>query len=53
MKHVDVKIKHISILVKTLIMKMLNLKLVTLLEYQNIIIFLQRAYLQIGLKRFW
>ena len=53
MKHVDVKIKHILTLVKILIIKMLNLKLVTLTEYQNIKIFLQQALLQIRLKRFW
>ena len=32
--------------------KILNLKLVKLLEYQNIKTFLQKAMLQIGLKKF-
>ena len=35
---------HILNLVKKLIIKILNLKLVMLLEYQNIKTFLQRAY---------
>ena len=38
-------------LVKKLI-NILNLKLVTLLEYQNIKIFLQKVTLQIGVKKF-
>ena len=32
--------------------KILNLKLVLMLEYQNIKIFLQKVTLQIGLKKF-
>ena len=36
--------EHILNLVKKLIIKILNLKLVMLLEYQNIKTFLQRAY---------
>ena len=43
---------HILTLVKKLIIKILNLKLVIILEYQNIRIFLQKVTLQIGLKRF-
>ena len=35
-----------------LMMKTLNLKLVILLEYQNIKTFLQKAIFQIGLKKF-
>ena len=35
-----------------IIIKILNLKLVILLEYQNIKIFLEKVTLQIGLKRF-
>ena len=37
---------------KEIMMKILNLKLVKLLEYQNIKIFLQRPYFQIGQKKF-
>ena len=40
------------ILVKKLIIKILNLKLVILREYQNIKSFLQETMFQIGLKRF-
>ena len=43
---------HILTLVKKLILKILNLKLVILLEYQNIKIFLQKFTLKIGLKKF-
>ena len=42
-KSVDVKSKHILTLVKTLMIKILNLKLVILLEHQNIKIFLQNV----------
>ena len=42
-KSVDVKSKHILTLVKTLMIKILNLKLVILLEHQNINIFLQNV----------
>ena len=53
MKPVDAKNQaHILTLVKKLIMKILNLKLVILLEYQNIKTFLQKAMFQIGLKKF-
>ena len=41
---------HILTLVNKLMLKILNLKLVILLEYQNIKRFLQKAMLQIGLK---
>ena len=44
--------KHILTLVKKLMIKILNLRLVTLLEYQNIKTFLQKAMFQIGLKMF-
>ena len=37
---------------KRIMMKILNLKLVILLEYQNIKTFLQKAMFQIGLKKF-
>ena len=40
------------ILVNKIKLKILNLKLVILLDYQNIKIFLQNVTLQIGLKRF-
>ena len=33
--------------------KVLNFKLMTMQEYQNIKIFLQKVTLQIGLKKFW
>ena len=52
MKPIDVKSKHILTLVKKLITKILNLKLVILLEYQNINIFLQKFTFQIGRKKF-
>ena len=42
---------HILTLVKKLILKILNLKLVILLEYQNIKTFLQKFTLKIGLKK--
>ena len=41
---------HILTLVNKLMLKILNLKLVILLEYQNIKRFLQKAMFQIGLK---
>ena len=40
MKHNDVRSNNILTLVKTILIKILNLKLVMLLEYQNINIFL-------------
>ena len=43
---------HILTLVKKIIIKILSLKLVMLLEYQNIKIFFQKVTLQIGLKKF-
>ena len=52
MKPFDVNQAHILTLLKKLIIKILNLKLVILLEYQNIKIFLQKVTLQIGLKTF-
>ena len=53
MKPVDAKNQaHILTLVKKLIMKILNLKLVILLEYQNIKTFLQKSMFQVGLKKF-
>ena len=52
MKRVDVKSTHILILVNKLIIKTQNLKLVIMLEYQNIKMFLQTLTLQIGLNRF-
>ena len=48
MKPVDVK----STLVKKLIIKILNSKLVILLEYQNIKVFSLKVKLQIALKKF-
>ena len=39
-------------LVKKLIIKVLNLKLLILFEYQNIKIFLQKITVQIGQKKF-
>ena len=52
MKPVDKNQAHILTLVKKLMIKLLNLKLVTLLEYQNIKTFLQKAMFQIGLQKF-
>ena len=49
---VNVKSKHILTPVKKLIIKILNLKFLILLEYQNIKIFLQKVALQIGQKKF-
>ena len=42
--------EHILTLVKKLIIKILNLKLIILLEYQNLKTFFQKVTLQIGLK---
>ena len=53
MKPVDVKQADILTLVKKLMIKILNLKLVVLLEYQNKKSFLQMFTLQICLKKFW
>ena len=52
MTPVEVSQTHILILVKKLMIKILNLKLVILLEYQNMETFLQKAMFQIGLKNF-
>ena len=52
MKPVDVKSNTYSDSSKDIKDKDLNLKLGTLLEYQNIKIFLQKAVFQVGLKRF-
>ena len=52
MKPVDLNETHILTLVKKLKIKILNLKLLILTEYQNIKILLQKATLQIGLKKF-
>ena len=52
MKPIDVSQTHILTLVKKLMIKILNLKLVILLEYQNIKTFLQKAMFQIGPKKF-
>ena len=46
------KIDRYMTVVKKLMIKILNLKLVILLEYQNIKIFLQKIKLQIGLRKF-
>ena len=46
------KIGKYMTVVKKLMIKILNLKLVILLEYQNIKIFLQKIKLQIGLRKF-
>ena len=51
MKPVDVKPSIILTVIKKIIRKVLNFKLVILLEYQNIKIFLQKVTLQIGLKK--
>ena len=53
MKPVDVKQADILTLVKKLMIKILNLKLVALLEYQNKKAVLQMFTLQICLKKFW
>ena len=49
---VDVKSNTYMTVVKKLMIKILNLKLVILLEYQNIKTFFQKAMSQIGLKKF-
>ena len=43
---------HILTLVKKIMIKILNLKLVIFLEYRNIKIILKKAMFQIGLKNF-
>ena len=52
MKPIDVNQTHILTLVKKLMIKILNLKLVILLEYQNIKAFLQKPKFQIDPKKF-
>ena len=52
-KPVDIKLTHILTLVKKLMAKILNLKLVILLEYQNIKTVFQKAMFQISLKKFF
>ena len=52
MKPFDVKSSIYMTLVKKIMKEILNLKLVMLLEYENIKIFLQKVALQIGLKKF-
>ena len=54
MKAVEVKLNtylDCSKVVKKLMIKILNLKLVIMLEYQNIIFFLKKFTLQIDLKK--
>ena len=46
------RMKHMLTLVKTLMIKILNFKLVIILEYQNTKTFLLKNILQIGLKKF-
>ena len=48
---VDINSRTYKTLVNTLAIKILNLKLVILLEYQNINTYLQKAMFQIGLKK--
>ena len=50
--HRTIKMKSILILVKKLMIKIRNLKLVIMQEYQNIKTFLVKAIVQIGLKKF-
>ena len=52
MKPVDVKSSTYIDFDKNMIKKVLNLKLVIMLKYQNIKIFLQKAMFQIDLKKF-
>ena len=50
--HRTIKMKPVYVKSYNLIIKNLNLKLVILLEHQNIKIFLQKAVFQIGMKNF-
>ena len=50
MKPVDIKLNTYIELVKKLVIKILNLKMVILLEYQNIKTFEQKITLEIGLE---
>ena len=52
MKPFDVKLNTYIDSVKKLMIKIRNLKLVIILEYQNIKMFLQKITLQIGQKKF-
>ena len=54
MKHVDVKskLKHVLTQAKKLMMKIVSLKLVMLLEYQNVKAYSYKVTFQIGLRRF-
>ena len=54
MKHVDVKskLKHVLNQAKKLMMKIVSLKLVMLLEYQNVKAYSYKVTFQIGLRRF-
>ena len=51
-KPIDIKNKTVSPLIKKLMIKILNLKLVILQEYQNTKTFLLKHILEIGLKKF-
>ena len=58
--HTTIKLKPVYVksntyinIIQKLMVKILNLKMVILLEYQDINIFLQRVTLQIGLKKFF
>ena len=51
MKPVDVRPSIYIELIRKIIRKVLNIKLVVMLEYQNIKIFLQKAMFQIGIKK--
>ena len=50
-KHGDIKPTHTLTLIKKGIRKNINLKLLIMLEYRNIKIFLQNVVFQIGLKK--
>ena len=52
MKSVDATKTHILTLSKKLLIRILNLTLVKLLQHQNIKIFMEKAKLEIGLKKF-
>ena len=52
MKSIEVKITHILAILKKLMIKILNLKLMMMLEYQNRKTFLLNDIFQIGLKKF-
>ena len=51
MKPVDVRPSIYIELIRKIIRKVLNIKLVVMLEYKNIKIFLQKAMFQIGIKK--